>query len=109
MRYVIRGTTPTLTLTLSDYVDLSLARNVYVTIKQGNKTFELTGTQLDIDQNVISCYLTQEMSLQLAENTKTEVQVNWTYFDDETHTIKRAATVVREITIGKQLVRRVLQ
>ena len=105
---MIRGTTPTFTLTISNYVDLSLAQNVYVTIKQGNTTFELTGDELSIDQNVISCYLTQEKSLKLAENTKTKIQVNWTYLDDETHTIKRAATVVKEIMIGEQLVRRVL-
>lgn len=105
---MIRGTTPTFTLTISDYVDLSLARNVYVTIKQGNVVFELTGDELEINQNVISCYLTQDKSLRLAENTKTKIQVNWTYLDDETHTIKRAATVVREIMIGEQLVRRVL-
>lgn len=106
---MIRGTTPTLTLTISDFVDLSLAENIYVTIKQPSVTIELTKDEIEIDHNIISCYLSQENSLKLAENTKTKIQVNWTYYDTETGTIRRAATVVKEILIGEQLLRRVLR
>lgn len=104
---MIRGTTPTFRLTISGDVDLSLADNVYVSIKQGNTYVELTGDELEIDGNVISCYLSQEKSLRLIENVKAKIQVNWLY-NDAYGNVKRDATVVKEITIGEQLIKRVL-
>ena len=103
---MIRGTTPTFRLTISGGVDLSEADHVYVTIRQGQTDINLTDSELEIDENVISCWLTQEKSLQLTEGAKAKVQVNWTYDDDGV--VKRAATVVKEIVIGEQLLRRVL-
>ena len=108
---MIRGTTPTFRLTIQpkqgQSVDLSLADNVYVAIKQGNTTIELTGDELEIDENVVSCYLTQEKSLKLVENASAKIQVNWTY-TDISNAVKRAATIVKEIRVGEQLIRRVL-
>lgn len=103
---MIRGTTPTFRLTVKGIEDLTLADHVYVTIQQGPTTLTLTGDELEIDENVICCYLTQEKSLQLVERQKAKIQVNWTY--EEGADVRRAATVVREITIGEQLVREVL-
>ena len=107
---MIRGTTPTFRLTIQPKqgsVDLSVADNVYVAIKQGNTTIELTGDELEIDENVISCWIPQEKSLRLVEGAAAKIQVNWTYTDESANT-KRAATVVKQITIGEQLIRRVL-
>lgn len=106
---MIRGTTPTFRLTISGGVDLSLADHVFVAIQQGPITLELTGDELEIDGNVISCYLTQEKSLKLVERSKAKLQVNWTYAAETPGAgERRAATVVKEITIGEQLLRRVL-
>ena len=105
---MIRGTTPTFTLTVGDSrtVDLSLAQNIYVTIKQGNTEIELSGESLSVDDNVISCYLTQEQSLQFLEGVGAKIQVNWTYNSEGT--VKRAATVVKGIQIHEQLLKRVI-
>lgn len=105
---MIRGTTPTFTLTIGtpEQVDLSLAMNIYVTIKQGTTEIELSGDALDVQDNVISCYLTQEQSLELVENNSAKIQVNWTY--DSAGTVKRAATIVKGIQIHEQLLRRVI-
>ncbi len=105
---MIRATTPTFTLTIKDEdLDLSQANNVYVAIKQGLDSLEITGSDLEIDRNVIHCFIPQEKSLQLVEGTA-KIQVNWTY-TDETENTKRAATRVKEIVIGEQLIRRVLE
>ena len=46
---MVRATTPTLTLTIKDEsVDLTEARNVYVTLNQGD-TFNVTKTGEDIE------------------------------------------------------------
>lgn len=107
---MIRGTTPTFRLTIQPKqgsIDLSVADNVYVAIKQGNTTIELTRDELEIDENVISCWIPQEKSLRLVEGSAAKLQVNWTYTDIDS-TTKRAATVVKEISVGEQLIRRVL-
>ena len=106
---MIRATTPTFTLTVTGKpVDLSLAENVYVTLKQGSYALELTGEDLTIDENVISCFLNQEQSLRFTENSPAKIQVNWTYIDPDGITVRRAATKVKEIPISEQLMKRVI-
>lgn len=76
-----RGTTPTITFTLDDDdLDLTLAKNVYVTFKYGNKTLTKStiNDELDISANTISVTFTQQETLDFGES-KVEVQVNWTY------------------------------
>lgn len=76
-----RGTTPTITFTLNDDdLDLTLAKNVYVTFKYGNKTLTKStiNDELDISANTISVTFTQQETLDFGES-KVEVQVNWTY------------------------------
>lgn len=104
---MIRGTTPTFQLTIVGNVDLSLANNIYVSIKQATAYIELSGSELEVDGNVVSCWIPQEKSLKLIDGAKAKIQVNWTY-TDESNSIKRAATCVKEIEIGEQLIRRVL-
>lgn len=102
---MIRATTPTLKLTIRDTtIDLGDADEVYVAIKQGPTVIEITGDQLDIDGNVVECYMTQEQSLSLTAGMGAKVQINWTYGSG-----RRAATLVKEIHITEQLIGRVLE
>lgn len=75
-----KGITPTITLTLPEDIDLSQARNVYVTIstKNGKNKITLTGDALTIDANVITTTLRQEDTLKLSQ---AYIQVNWTYLE----------------------------
>lgn len=107
---MIRGTTPTFTLTVGtqeDHINLAEAQSVYVTITQGMEEIEISGENLSIDGNVVSCWLTQEDSMKLSGNNEAKIQVNWTYLslDD---TVRRAATIVQKITIQEQLLKRVI-
>ena len=85
-----KGITPTITLTLPEGIDLGAANNVYVTFanKRGKKITK-TGTDLDIDENVVKVTLTQEETLGLSQ---TYIEVNWTYL--EGGVTKRAASEI---------------
>lgn len=103
---MVRGTTPTLTLhILDETIDLTQAENVYITIKQEKYTLTKTTPQLELTTNTINCYLTQEESLRFSEGTA-DVQVNWTYQNNGI--IYRAATKIKSIQIGPQLLARVV-
>lgn len=103
---MVRGTTPTLTLhILDDNIDLTQATNVYLTIKQDNYTLTKTTPQLELSSNIIDCYLTQEESLRFSEGAA-DVQINWTYQNDGI--TYRAATKIKTIQIGPQLLTRVV-
>lgn len=105
---MIQGTTPTFTFKIKDNtVDLSEATNVYVTLAQGIKLIEKQGSDLQIDGATVSVWLTQEESLKLTEGINVEVQVNWTYSDGDQ--LRRAATVVKSISVNKQLLKRVIE
>lgn len=74
-----KGITPTFSLTLPEDIDLGLASNVYVTFgRRGKKILEKTGSALQIDDNVIDVFLTQEETLALPTG-EVQIQVNWTY------------------------------
>lgn len=105
---MIRGTTPTLILTIkNNAVDLGEAENVYVTVRQGVKEITVSeGLEIDTPRTV-NVFLTQEQSLSLAEGNA-EVQINWTYLDIDGVTVRRAATKLKTIPIDKQLLRRVI-
>lgn len=105
---MIRGTTPTLTLTIrNETVDLSEAANIYVTLRQGVKEITVSdGLEIGTPRTV-QVFLTQEQSLGLVEG-KAEIQVNWTYPDPISGAPRRAATKVKTIPIDKQLLRRVI-
>jgi hypothetical protein len=108
---MIRGTTPTFTLKLREdcNVNLQEANNIYFTVSQGTKEITKTGADLEIaDGKTILVFLNQEESLSLREGQKTEVQLNWTYLDPDGN-VRRAATKIREIELGKQLIRRVIE
>lgn len=109
---MIRGTTPTFTLKLKEdsNIDLSEARNVYFTVSQGAKAITKTGDDIEIsDGRTVLVFLNQEESLSLVEGQKTEVQLNWTYLDPDGETVRRAATKIKTIELGKQLIRKVIE
>ena len=105
---MVRATTPTLTLTINDEsVDLTAARNVYVTLEQGTTEITKTGDALEIEPRVVKMWLSQEESLNLTEGAAS-LQINWTYLDTDGVTVKRAATNVAKITITRQLLDEVI-
>lgn len=95
---MIRATTPTFTLTIPSYssVDLTEAANVYFTISQ-SKAAAITKEVTPTDAKTVEVSLTQAEALSLKEGSA-DIQLNWTYADGS-----RAATLVRQITIKKQL------
>ena len=106
---MVRATTPTLTLTINDEsVDLTAARNVYVTLEQNNTTLTKTGEELDVEARVVKVWLSQTESLALSEGQPLNIQINWTYIDADGVTVKRAATNVAKITITRQLLDEVI-
>lgn len=103
---MIRGTTPTFTLRITnggDDLDLTQASGVYVTIRQNGRVITKTGDDISIAAQSVSCWLTQEESLSLRENYTAEVQINWTYVDVTDNSSRRAATKAKTIDIGRQL------
>lgn len=102
---MIRGTTPTLTLRIKNGgpdLDLTQASGVYVTIRQNGKIITKTGDDITIAAKTVSCWLTQEESLSLREQSQAEVQLNWTYYDAVHDTNRRAATIPKVMNILRQ-------
>ena len=107
---MIRGTTPTFTLTIKNPdINLGEANNVYVTFGQGAKTIEKSGEALEVDGRTVSVWLEQKESLDLMEGKEVEIQVNWTYLDIDGETIRRAATIPKSVPVTKQLLKRVIE
>ena len=104
---MIRGTTPTFTLTVTNGGDLDLttAIDVFVTLKQKGTTVTKTGTEISVQAKAVSVWLEQKDSLRFVTGPA-EVQINWTYMDAETHQKRRAATKVKTIIIAEQLLER---
>lgn len=95
-----RGTTPTLILTLPEGTDFT-GCTVYVTLADQTKKEILRTTDIDIDENVISLYLSQEQTLALP--WLVYVQVNWTYGDG-----KRACSNIVAFDTKRNLINEVL-
>lgn len=107
---MIPGTTPTLTLTIKDpNLDLRLADNVYVTIKQTGYKLTLTGNNVSVPSaTVVKCFLSQEESLKLSSNVTAQIQINWIYTDDLSGKRLRGATKPKTINIEEQLLKQVI-
>lgn len=106
---MIIGTTPTFTLKIkrTSNVDLTLANNIYITLKQGSILLTKTGVDVIIvDEKTIQVSLTQEESLNFTIDKPIELQLNWTY--NEANIVKRAATKVATVSLEKQLLKQVL-
>lgn len=98
---MIKGTTPTLTLTLPEEVDLEQASHVFITFanKDNKRLLELQDDEIEIAENEASVYLDQRQTLSFPEIVK--VQLNWTY--TEAGTIKRACTNIATVAFNKNL------
>jgi hypothetical protein len=99
------GTTPTLTFTFPDTVDLSDARNVYITFSDSYEKmlFTKTGDALVIDVNKAGVFLDQEETLSFPKDVV--IQVNWTYDDNPT---KRACSNKVKIKSISNLIKEVI-
>lgn len=97
-----RGTTPTLTLTFPEGTEFTGA-NVYVSLANINKkeVMRITGNDLDIVDNIINIYLSQEQTLALPNTVC--IQVNWTYGTGE-----RACSNIVSFDTKRNLINEVL-
>lgn len=101
---MIRGTTPTFKLRLKDTsIDLTKADNIYVSFSQKSVRLMKSGEDLEVNENEVDVYLTQEESLKFVDG-EVEIQINWTYDDGS-----RACTNIVTINVSKNLIGRVLE
>lgn len=103
---MIRGTTPTFVLNLeNDTIDLTEANNVYISLETDSvEMLKQNGDEgVEIQPHQISVYLTQAETLQFAEKSKIEIQVNWTYANGS-----RGCTDIARVSVGRNLVDKVL-
>ena len=75
---MVRATTPTFTLTVPDFVDLTAAARVIFSFAQGDYQIDKEGNDLRIDGNTVYIYLTQQETLQLKVGPAL-AQLNWSY------------------------------
>lgn len=99
---VVRGTTPNITLTVPDTINLTEATTVYATIKQGKTVVTKVSDEMELSEHAAIIYLTQEESLRFADG-EAEVQLNWIFEDG-----RRNATKVKKLAFDRQLLGRVL-
>lgn len=106
---MIQATTPTFTFTpKSTTLDLTEARNIYVTFEQGTHKITKRGNDVELTPpRTVGVWLTQEESLSLVVG-KMKVQLNWTYIDADGN-IRRAATRKKEIQVDEQLLKEVIE
>ena len=102
---VPRGTTPTFVLTFPEAsgINLTLARNVYVTFCSGSKTLTKTGEDLELTETTISVFLNQAETLAFSDGL-VKIQANWTMSDGS-----RAASEVVRYQLTEQLLQKVVE
>lgn len=100
---MIRGTTPTFKLMLSDEtVDLTQAVNVYATFKSREQTITKTADDITVLANEVDVYMSQVETLGFLSGT-VSIQLNWTYVDG-----RRACSNIISMQIGENLLPEVL-
>lgn len=96
-------TTPTFILTFSEEeLDLTEAKNVYVTFRAKEYTLTKTGSDLDIEEKSIGVNLSQEETSHMPTGY-IEIQANWTMQNGG-----RVASEVVTYPISKQLLKQVI-
>ena len=99
-----RGTTPTITFEVDDQdLDLTRAKNVYVTFQNGTNKITKTGEDLTVGEKTVSVTLAQRETLAFS-NGKIKVQINWTY-DDGTRWSSECVTYA----VSEQLLDKVVE
>ena len=100
---MVQATTPTFILTLPSDVDLGEAAHVYFTLKQKNAEIVKEDTDLTIDGNEVSVYLTQAETIQLVSGAA-QIQLNWTYANGS-----RACSNIVSVQVTENLLKEVVQ
>lgn len=105
---MIRGTTPTITMNITNGGDLDLtkAEDLYVTLRQGQRIITKK-CDVVVDAQSVSFYFTQRETLSLKEGPA-YLQINWAYTDVVNKTKRRAATRIKQIQISGQLLDEVI-
>lgn len=99
---MIQFTTPTFILTLPNTVDLSEAQNLYFSLVQGKTEIIKTGSDLVIDGQTVSVYLSQEETARFS-NLKASLQLNWVYPNGA-----RACSTIVSVDVGNNLLKEVV-
>lgn len=99
---MVQATTPTFVLTLPDTVDLTEPIHFYFTLRQGNVRIEKTDSDLVIDGQTISVYLSQAETLTLTPGI-VKLQLNWTYTNGS-----RAASEIVSVNVTENLLKEVV-
>ena len=99
---MVQATTPTFILTLPSDVDLSIANDVWFTMRQGCTCIQKHGEELDISANVVSVYLTQNDTLKLTKGNA-YLQLNWVYDGGD-----RACSQIKSIPVTENLLKEVI-
>ena len=99
---MVQATTPTFILTLPNDVDLSIANDVWFTMRQGCTCIQKHGEELNIEANVVSVYLAQEETLKLTKGNAS-IQLNWVYENGE-----RACSEIKAIPVTENLLKEVI-
>ena len=60
MATIIRGTTPTITFTFSDFNATDIVEAVFVIKQGGNTILQMDLSEADVDESTLTWYLTQE-------------------------------------------------
>lgn len=79
---MFRGVTPTYTFIAPDGLDMTLAKQVWVTFSTPDEREILTktGNNVTITEHTVQVYLTQNETLRFP-TSKVKVQLNWIYQD----------------------------
>ena len=100
---MVQATTPTFILTLPNDIDLGEAAHVYFTLKQNGLEIEKSDSDLTIDANEVSVYLSQEETLKLSVGTA-RLQLNWTYLNGS-----RACSTIATVNVDENLLKAVVE
>lgn len=97
-----QATTPTFVLTLPNTVDLTEAETVMFSLRQGFYALDKIGSDLTVEAQTVSVYLTQAETLALKSGLA-QMQLNWTYSDGS-----RACSDIVNVSINPNLYKAVI-
>ena len=100
---MVQATTPTFILTLPNDIDLGEAAHVYFTLKQKNAEIVKEDSDLTIDGNEVSVYLSQAETVKLSVGAAL-LQLNWTYANGV-----RACSTIASIEVDENLLKEVVE
>ena len=99
---MVQATTPTFVCTVSNDADLSEISHIYFSLKQDLKEVQKSDSDLTIDGQKVSVYLTQAETLQFHKG-EAQVMLNWTYSNGA-----RGCTYEKTIQVEDNLLQKVV-